>query len=180
MKFTRAILAAGVAAGLASTAPAAGFEAGRGVANDLATGANERDVTFIERGGNNAYGWRSYDTAVGVTVLPWSIPNEESSVYGVRLNFGWGAFVDMRGLDSGLFSYTKRDFGGISLTLFGNYVGGTMKGVQVGVVYVVDGGAYGRQVGAVNFARDLHGVQIGVLNFNVTGVACLPILNVGF
>ena len=165
MKFTRAILAAGVAAGLASTAPAAGFEAGRGVANDLATGANERDVTFIERGGNNAYGWRSYDTAVGVTVLPWSIPNEESSVYGVRLNFGWGAFVDMRGLDSGLFSYTKRDFGGISLTLFGNYVGGTMKGVQVGVV---------------NFARDLHGVQIGVLNFNGTGVACLPILNVGF
>ena len=158
----------------------AGFEAGKGVANDLATGANQRDVTFVERGGNNSYGWQSYDIVLGVTVLPWSIPNEESSVYGVRLNFGWGAFVDMRGLDSGLFSYTKRDFGGISPTIFGNYVGGTMKGIQAGVVNAVDGSAYGLQVGAVNFAQDLHGVQIGVLNFNGTGVACLPIINVGF
>ena len=158
----------------------AGFEAGKGVANDLATGANQRDVTFVERGGNNSYGWQSYDIVLGVTVLPWSIPNEESSVYGVRLNFGWGAFVDMYGLDCRFFSYTKRDFGGISPTIFGNYVGGTMKGIQAGVVNAVDGSAYGLQVGAVNFAQDLHGVQIGVLNFNGTGVACLPIINVGF
>ena len=115
-----------------------------------------------------------------MTVLPWSIPNEESSIYGVRLNFGWGSFVDMYGLDFGLFSHTTRDFGGISLALFGNYVGGTTRGVQVGVVNVVDGSAYGLQAGVVNFAQDLHGVQIGVLNFNGTGVACLPILNVGF
>ena len=141
-----------LAAGLAAGASAAGFVAGQGMANDLATGANERDVTFVQRGGGNDYGWRSYDTVIGVTVLPWSIPNEESSVYGVRLNFGWGAFVDMFGLDSGLFSYTKRDFGGISPTIFGNYVGGTMKGIQAGVVNAVDGSAYGLQVGAVNFA----------------------------
>ena len=55
-----------------------------------------------------------------------------------------------------------------------------MKGIQAGVVNAVDGSAYGLQVGAVNFAQDLHGVQIGVLNFNGTGVACLPIINVGF
>jgi len=169
-----------LAAGFSATATAAGFVAGQGMANDLATGENERDVTFVQRGGGNAYGWQSYDTVVGVTVLPWSIPNEESSVYGVRFNFGWGPFVDMYGLDSGFFSYTKRDFGGVSPTIFGNYVGGVMKGVQIGVVNAVDGGTYGLQVGLVNFAGDLHGVQIGVLNFNGTGVPCLPIINAGF
>jgi len=183
------------AAGVMSAATAAGFEAGRGVANDLATGANERDVTFVERGGNNTYGWRSYDTVLGATFLPWSVPNEESSVYGVRINLGWGAFVNTSGLDLGLFSNTKRDFAGISTSVFGGCAGESMKGIQVGLVNivggnayglqtaavnVVNGGAYGLQVGAVNFAQDLHGVQIGVLNFNATGVACLPVLNIGF
>ncbi len=175
-RFLTSIFAVGVSA----TAVAAGFVAGQGVANDLATGANERDVTFVQRGGGNDYGWQSYDTVVGVTVLPWSLPNAESSVYGVRLDFGWGAFVDTYGLGLGLFSHSKRDFGGLSPTVFGNYVGGTMKGVQVGVVNAVDGAAYGLQVGVVNLAQDLHGVQIGLLNFNGTGVACLPIVNAGF
>ena len=167
-------------AGLAASAVAAGFEPGTGVANDLADGRNARDVTFVQRGGGNAYGWRSYDLPIGVTVLPWSIPNEESSVYGLRFNFGWGAYVDMYGLDSGLFSVTTRDFGGVSATIFGNSVGATMGGVQVGLVNIVSGSAYGLQVGVVNFAEDLHGVQIGVLNFNNTGLKCFPIVNVGF
>ena len=123
-----------VAVSSASVAFAAGFEAGKGVANDLATGANQRDVTFVERGGNNSYGWQSYDIVLGVTVLPWSIPNEESSVYGLRLNFGWGAYVD----------------------------------------------TYGLQIAFVNVAEDLHGVQIGVLNFNNSGLKCFPIINIGF
>ena len=173
-------LASVLAAGFAASAAAAGFVAGQGMANDLATGGNERDVTFVQRGGGNDYGWRSYDTVLGVTVLPWSIPNDESSVYGLRLDFGWGAFADTFGLGAGLFSHTKRDFGGISAAAFGHFTGGIMKGIQVGAVNVVDGSAYGLQVGAVNFAQDLHGVQIGVLNFNGTGVACLPIINAGF
>jgi hypothetical protein len=168
------------AACVATAASAAGFEAGKGVANDLATGANGRDVTFVERGGNNSYGWRSYDMVVGVTVLPWSIPNEECSVYGLRFNFGWGSYVDMFGLDSGLFSVTARNFGGFSATVFGNSTGGLVKGVQIGLVNAAQDSVYGLQVGVVNFARDLHGAQIGVLNFNGTGVACLPVLNVGF
>ena len=176
----RMALAFALAAGVAMSSAAAGFEAGGGMANDLAKGANDRDVTFVARGNGNAYGWRSYDTVVGLTVLPWSIPNEESSVYGVRFNFGWGAFVDMYGLDSGVFSATTRDFGGFSATFFGNSVGGTMRGVQIGLVNVARGPACGLQVGAVNFAQDLHGVQIGLLNFNGTGIACLPVLNIGF
>ena len=180
MKLSKMTFALGAAIGIVSAASAAGFEAGKGVANDLATGANERDVTFVERGGNNSYGWRSYDIVVGVTVLPWSIPNEECSVYGLRFNFGWGSYVDMFGLDSGFFSDTKRNFGGFSATVFGNSAGGLMKGVQIGLVNVAQDSAYGLQIGAVNFAQDLHGTQIGVLNFNGTGVACLPILNIGF
>ena len=68
MNFRNMILA--LSAMTASVGIAAGFEAGKGVANDLATGANQRDVTFVERGGNNSYGWQSYDIVLGVTVLP--------------------------------------------------------------------------------------------------------------
>ena len=180
MNFSKAAITFCAMAAFASAASAAGCEAGKGVANDLATGSNRRDVTFVERGGNNSYGWRSYDIAVGVTVLPWSIPNEECSVYGLRFNFGWGAYVDMYGLDSGFFSVTTRDFGGFTATVLGNSVDGRMGGVQIGLVNIVRGSAYGLQVGAVNFAEDLHGVQIGVLNFNNTGLRCFPIMNIGF
>lgn len=169
-----------VAAVLASAASAAAFEAGRGVANDLATGSGRHDVTFIERGGNNTYGWRSYDIPLGVTILPWAIPNEECSVYGLRLNFGWGAYRDTFGLDAGVFSTCARDFGGIAVNLFGNAVGNQMCGIQIGGVNIVRGSAYGLQIGAVNFAADLHGVQLGFLNFNNTGLRCFPVLNVGF
>ena len=178
LRMRSVFFAAAVSSALAASA--AGFEAGQGVANDRATGANPRDVTFVARGGDNSYGWRSYDMPVGVTVLPWSIPNEECSVYGLRFNFGWGAYVDMYGLDSGLFSVTSRDFGGFSATIFGNSAGNTMGGVQIGLVNLVGGSAYGLQIGAVNFAEDLHGVQIGILNFNNTGLRCFPILNAGF
>ena len=54
MKLSKMTFALGAAIGIVSVASAAGFEAGKGVANDLATGANERDVTFVERGGNNS------------------------------------------------------------------------------------------------------------------------------
>lgn len=178
MNFRNLILA--LAALTTASVYSAGFEAGKGVANDLATGANRRDVTFVERGGNNSYGWQSYDVVLGVTVLPWSIPNEESSVYGLRLNLGWGAYVDTYGLDAGLFSSCSRDFGGIAANFCGNLVGETMGGIQVGAVNAVYGSAYGLQVAFVNFAEDLHGVQIGVLNFNNSGLKCFPVVNIGF
>ena len=165
---------------LCSSAEAARFEAGKGVANDRARGDGPNDVTFVTRGNGNAYGWRGWDMAVGGTILPWSIPNEESSVYGLRLNFGWGAYVDTYGLDAGLFSNCSRDFGGIAANFCGNIVGETMGGLQVGAVNAVYGSAYGLQIAFVNFAEDLHGVQIGVLNFNNSGLKCFPIVNIGF
>ena len=55
-----------------------------------------------------------------------------------------------------------------------------MGGIQVGAVNVVHGPAYGLQIAFVNFAEDLHGVQIGALNFNNSGLRCFPIINIGF
>ena len=69
-----------------ASARAARFEAGKGVANDRATGAGPNDVTFVTRGNGNEYGWRGWDMAVGGTILPWSIPNEESNVYDAALS----------------------------------------------------------------------------------------------
>lgn len=162
MNWKKAIMALGLSVGFACGAHAA------------------EQLAFVERGGGNNYGWQSYDLAVGVTVLPWSIPNSESSVYGLRFNLGWGAYVDTYGLDSGLFSVSTRDFGGFTATVFGNSVDATMGGVQIGAVNIVRGAAYGLQVGLVNFAEDLHGVQLGVLNFNNSGLKCFPVLNAGF
>jgi len=179
MNSTMKVMAMAASLSLALVSAAAGFEAGQGIANDLATGANKRDVTFVERGGNNVYGWQSYDLALGATFLPWSVPNAESSVYGLRFNFGWGAYVDTYGLDAGIFSVSSRDFGGISANFLGNSVGGTMGGLQVGAVNIVNV-AYGLQIAVVNVASDLHGVQIGVLNFNGSGLKCFPIINIGF
>ena len=159
---------------------AARFEAGKGVANDRASGNGPNDITFVTRGNGNAYGWRGWEMAVGFTLLPWTVPNFESNVYGLRINLGWGPYANTYGLDAGAFSSTTSDFGGIAANLCGNSVGGTMGGIQVGAVNIVRGRAYGLQIAFVNFADDLHGVQIGGLNFNRSGVACLPLINAGF
>ena len=180
MNIRRILALAGVALCAAAPADAARLEAGKGVANDHATGAGPNDVTFVTRGNGNAYGWRGWDMALGVTLLPWSVPNDESNVYGLRLNLGWGRYASTYGLDAGAFSSVTRDFGGIAANLVGNVVGETMGGLQVGAVNIVRGRAYGLQIAFVNFAEDLHGVQIGGLNFNRSGLPCFPIVNAGF
>jgi len=178
--FAFCILHSAFAFALCASASAARFEAGRGVANDRATGSGPNDITFVARGNGNEYGWRGWDMAIGGTVLPWSIPNDESNVYGLRLNFGWGKYAKTYGLDAGAFSATSKDFGGVAANLVGNSVENDMGGIQLGAVNVVRGSAYGLQVAFVNFAEDLHGVQIGVLNFNDTGLKCFPVVNIGF
>lgn len=167
-----------VTALFAAVAANAGWRAGEGIANDRATGGNARDVTFQVRGAGENYGWRQCDLPVGLTVLPWSVPNCESSVYGVRLNFGWGRYENVYGLDTGLFG-ASRTFGGVSATLVGNWTEGEACGIVVGGVNVA-GTMRGVQIGLVNVATTLYGVQIGVLNFNWSGVPCLPIINAGW
>jgi len=166
-----------VAAGMLAATASAAWQAGTGVANDRATGANDRDVTFVKRGAGDGYGWRQYSLPIGLTVLPWSIPNFESSVYGLRVNLGWGEYAGTYGLDAGVFS-SRKTFGGISANFFGNYAAAESAGIETGAVNIA-GTMRGLQFGFVNFAECLYGVQIGVLNFNRSGIT-FPIVNVGW
>lgn len=166
------ILAVVASAALAQLRP------GEGVANDHATGINERDVVFVQRGGGNAYGYRSYDMAIGFTFLPWAVPNFESSVKGLRLNLGWGSYAGTYGLDVGAFS-NAGDFAGIAGNFLGNFVEGDAAGLQVGLVNVVGRDMAGLQIGLVNYTSHLSGVQIGLLNF-ATQQWTLPIINIAF
>lgn len=171
------ILIAIAAVGLFAATSSAAWQAGKGIANDRATGVNDRDVTFVKRGAGSGYGWRQYSLPVGLTILPWSIPNFESSVYGLRVNLGWGEYDGTYGLDAGVFSSCKT-FGGISANVFGNYASDESMGLETGAVNIA-GTMCGIQIGFVNFADCLYGVQIGVLNFNGSGIA-FPIINVGW
>ena len=168
-RFAVAALCGGMA-----LAAAAQWRPGTGVANDRVRGTRPHDVTFVARGGGNGYGYRDYDVAVGLTVLPWSCPNFESRVKGVRFNFGWGRYAGTHGVDTGLFSRSD-DFDGVAVNLLGNYSAGDADGIQVGLVNVA-GRARGLQVGLVNHVGRLEGVQIGLLNF-ATSQWTLPILN---
>ena len=161
-----------------SVAAVAQWQPGQGMANDRARGGNARDVVFVERGGGNPYGYRSYDTAIGLTLLPWSFPNEESSVRGLRLNFGWGYYAGTYGLDLGTFSSTG-EFRGLGANWIGHYADRDAKGLQVGLVNVTGHSAVGLQIGLVNYVERLEGVQIGLLNF-ATSQWTLPIINIGW
>lgn len=164
--------------GCAATCLAAPFRAGEGIANDRATGAHDRDVTYVSRGQQDYYGYRGYDLAIGGTLFAWAMPNEESSVTGLRLNFGWGLYRATRGLDVGAFS-VGREASALQANLLGQFVTGDAHGLQVGGVNVVGGEMCGVQIGFVNVAERLSGLQIGLLNFAVSQ-HFFPILNMAF
>ena len=166
-----------LALALAAFPACAAFTPGEGVANDHALGDKPTDVVFVQRGGGNPYGYRSYDVPIGLTVFNWAAPNFESTVKGLRFNFGWGRHAGMYGLDTGAFGVSG-DFAGVSATLFGNYTGNAA-GLQVGLVNVVDGDASGVQIGLVNYTERLVGVQIGLLNF-ARSQWSLPIVNIAW
>lgn len=152
------------------------WQPGKGVANDHATGSNAQDVRFVVRDGENGYGYRSYDTAIGFTFLPWSCPNFESTVKGVRFNLGWGTYAGTYGLDFGTFSDAK-DFAGVAINWCGN-VADSAAGLQIGLVNA-GGHARGLQIGLVNHVEHLDGVQIGLLNFAWSQWS-IPFVNIGW
>ena len=103
-------------------------------------------------------------------------------VYGVRATLGANiAFGETYGVDMGSFSYREGDFWGLDVNLIGSY-SKIMNGVQVsgivnlasemsyGCTVAVGGSmakkAYGLQLaGVFNFTDELHGCQIGLVNF---------------
>ena len=167
-----------VVMGLAAVCSAAPFRAGEGIANDRAPGTHDSDVTYVSRGQQDYYGYRGYDLAIGGSILAWAVPNEESSVTGVRMNFGWGVYRATRGLDLGAFSVSW-EASALQANLLGQVTTGNMNGLQIGGVNVVGGEMCGVQIGVVNVAERLSGVQIGLLNFAVSQ-HFFPIVNIAF
>lgn len=177
MKKTMIAIAAAVTAAMLD---AQVLTPGTGVANDHGQQPelNDVHVVFQPRSAETGYGYDDGMTVVGLTFLPWAVPNSSWDVHGVRLNFGWGRHREVIGLDTGFFGASDY-FGGLSATVFGNFTTGNADGVQLGIVNVVDSRVRGIQFGLVNYAGDLKGLQIGLLNFNTTGIF-FPVLNLGF
>ena len=172
------LLCAGIAAAALTAVAEPLLTPTTGVANDHGERGTSRDIQFVPRSTETGYGYRSYVTGLGFTVLPWSFPNYESSVYGLRTNLGWGYYRESVGLDSGLFSHAG-SCSALQINVFGNLTDQDSDGLHIGLVNVVGKRQRGLQIGLVNYADYLQGVQIGLLNF--TGrQCCLPLLNIAW
>jgi hypothetical protein len=122
---------------------------------------------------------------------PVQIVPENESIRGVRLSLLYGKNVDVTGLDVGLVNSTTRNFTGAQFGLVGisdadvegwqsnwvNVTRGQMQGLQDGVVSITETGrgmqfsGYNQaqnfrrlQLGIVNYAGYLSGIQIGIIN----------------
>ena len=153
------------------------FQLGGGVANEgVVPGKPDTRIDYSPRSTENGYGYCGYTVPIGLTILPWALPNQESYVNGLRLNLGWGSYKETTGLDLGLFS-AGENHGVLGINAFGHYSRNNASGCEIGLVNVTGGIMSGLQVGLVNYADTLLGVQIGLINIARTQ-RCIPILNV--
>lgn len=98
-------------------------------------------------------------------ITPVQIFPEENSISGIRLNLIYGRNVSITGLDLGLVNHTTT---------------GKSKGIQFGIVGLVDsdfvgwqdnwvnvtkGRFEGFQWGAVNYTKNMKGFQLGLVNY---------------
>ncbi|MGN0852596.1 MAG: LA_2272 family surface repeat-containing protein [Kiritimatiellia bacterium] len=149
------------------------------VANDHGTGGTRPvSVAYAPRTVESGYGYVDGMTVFGLTLLPWSLPNPSFDVTGVRLNLGWGGYRNGVGLDAGLFS-AGQTAKALQINLLGNWTADFATGWQNGLVNVAGGHVCGVQIGLVNVADSLEGVQIGLLNF-VRTRQFFPIVNLGW
>ncbi len=166
-----------IVAVLAAAAGAQVLTPTTGVANDHGQINRSVAVAYAPRSAEAGYGYVDGVTPVGITILPWALPNPSWDVSGLRLNFGWGAYRDCDVLDLGAFSFS-RSTDGLQANLLGNRVVDVFRGWQMGLVNV-NGRTAGLQIGLVNVTERLDGVQIGLLNFATTQ-HFFPIINFGW
>ena len=112
---------------------------------------------------------------LGVSPPGQQLFDEETDVYGLRLNLLYGTNQNVAGFDLGLFSdayaLTGLQVGG------GNQVKGKLYGVQLGFANSADKGA-GLQIGVMNRTHSMKGLQIGILNWNDEGfLPVFPLFN---
>jgi len=88
----------------------------------------------------------------------------ETDITGFRLNLLYGKNRDVTGLDVGLLNHVTGDMRGLQHGLVGN-VGGDMIGWQDNVVNLVEGEVRGIQTGLVNAGEYGTGAQLGLVNY---------------
>ena len=103
---------------------------------------------------------------LGLTPPGQQLFDEETSVYGLRLNLLYGSNKSVNGLDLGLFGDAYA-LNGIQIG-GGNQVKGKLRGLQLGFANSADKGA-GLQIGVMNRTHSMKGLQIGILNWNDEG-----------
>ena len=151
---------------------------GSGPANDQGQSRTNNDVAFVPRDSEASYGYKTGYTGFGLSLFNLTFPNPSWDVYGFRLNLGWGGYNRTCGFDTGTFS-ASRSVAGLQVNLFGNFSAGEADGLQIGLANVNRARTRGLQIGVVNVAGTLEGVQIGLLNF-AKNTYRLPLLNVGW
>ena len=107
----------------------------------------------------------------------------EKDVYGLRMTLGANVtFGETRGLDMGGFAYRVGEMRGVDIEFVGCYQQSNFWGIQIGGLvnftteqtyganFAIGGNiakvAYGLELGGIfNFADELHGCQVGLVNF---------------
>jgi hypothetical protein len=112
------------------------------------------------------------------------IVNEtEGSAHGFELGLDNRVAHDFGGGQFGLFNEVKRDFNGVQIGLIANITGRSCEGFQAAIFYNnAEEEMHGLQLGIVNHAGSLEGVQIGIINFNddTRYKGFMPFLNASF
>ena len=113
---------------------------------------------------------------------PIQIFPEDNTIEGLRLNLVYGRNASVNGLDIGMFNHiTKGVSKGVQFGVLG-LVDADFTGLQFNIVNVTRGKFEGLQLGFVNFAGSIKGLQIGFVNIINQGGAfpVFPIVNWSF
>ncbi len=136
--------------------------------------------------------------------------DDDVSIKGVRLNILYGVNENVTGLDFGLINRVRGDFKGVQAGFLGmvegdfegwqtsvfNVTEGDFLGLQDGLVNVMEvgegvqwGGFYnsaqylsGLQFALINYAEDMYGIQLGLINIirSKEELPILPLVNWNF
>ena len=113
---------------------------------------------------------------------PIQIYPEDNNIEGLRLNLLYGRNASVEGLDIGLINRLTNGLSkGVQIGLLG-MVDSDFNGLQINTINVTKGKFEGLQFGFVNFAESINGLQIGLVNIINQGgrFPIFPIVNGSF
>jgi hypothetical protein len=98
---------------------------------------------------------------------PVQLHSHSTNVDGFRFDLVYGVNHDVQGLDVGLVNKVQHDFKGVEVGLIYNTIEGSGDGFQAALFYNdAQEDWHGVQLGIVNHAGSLKGIQIGLVNYN--------------